>query len=222
MQCLRAISIFFLLLPLTFAAGSQDVSPWSNSFPLQKQIIRLTDQLTSRQYREARQAVRREVRHPRTRMLTEPEAILRGLDVMRAAKVSLGSLGEGLMVEFTADVCGTGGCPMWLLVPQEGGGYRVALQAFGWGFTLRPRASGVPDVLFFARMGAANTEVGHYRYVSGSFRPVRGAESGSGRENCNLENSDSNPDCRLIDVRVIADYVPKKEQSRTIHKSPAP
>ena len=77
---------------------------------------------------------------------------LGALEWIRASQIALGSLGNGVVVDFGhSPACGNGGCPMWLLL-RRSSGYVVAIRGAGWGYSIVNSDGSVPDIVFYWHM----------------------------------------------------------------------
>jgi hypothetical protein len=173
--------VFFLfaISPLLAEAGSE-----AASFPLPKRIVPLSASVTPHEYAEIEAAIKKEMSKPQVTKELQRGAGLGPLNQIIVARVPLGTLGDGMMVNFRhSPSCGTGGCPMWLFLrgPQ---GYRNVIKEGGWGFSLAPsgQSSSVPDIAFYWQMGAGETDVAQYHFAQGEFVSVVASPAKCGDE----------------------------------------
>jgi hypothetical protein len=146
--------------------------------PIPQQIVALSEAVTPQQYAATIAAIRKEMAKPDSHELEEPG--LGELKWIEIAKVPLGTIGNGFMVNFGhSPSCGNGGCPMWLLLPGPNG-FQVAIKAGGWGFSVVRSGGSVPDIAFYWQMGAGETDVAQFHYAHGKFvgAPSEPAECG--------------------------------------------
>lgn len=168
-----AICIPVVLLLISAPASLAETVPEAG-FPLPKRIVPLAAAVTPREYGQIVTAIKNEMAKPQVGRELERGAGLGPLKQIIIARVPLGSLGDGMMVNFRhSPSCGTGGCPMWLFL-RDPQGYRNAIRTGGWGFSLVPsgQSSSVPDIAFYWQMGAGETDVAQYHFDRGKFVPV--------------------------------------------------
>lgn len=161
-------ALLLLAAPVSLAQTGADAT----AFPVPKRIVPLSAAVTPREYREIIAAIQKEMAKPKVSEELERGPGLGALNEIVVTRAPLGSLGDGMMVSFShAPACGTGGCPMWLFVrgPQ---GNRNVIKDGGWGFTVLPSGSPVPDVVFYWQMGAGETDVAKYHYEQDKFNRV--------------------------------------------------
>ena len=162
------VFILFAISPLLSETGSE-----AAGFPLPKRIVPLSVSITPHEYAEIVAAIKKEMSKPQVTKELQRGAGLGPLKQIIIARVPLGTLGDGMMVNFRhSPSCGTGGCPMWLFLrsPQ---GYRSVIRTGGWGFSLVPsQSSSVPDIVFYWQMGAGETDISQYHFTQGKFVSV--------------------------------------------------
>lgn len=169
----RAVSTALLLLLLVGRGGAQIAAENAAAFPVPAHIVTFSDVVTPQEYAKAIRAIRTYTARPAVQQALEEGAGIEDLDWIYASRVSLGALGEGLVVNFLhSAACGTGGCPMWLLVRDQDA-YKVAVPGAGWGYWLKSSGGPVPDLILYWQMGVGDTDVAHYRYGGGKFIGVR-------------------------------------------------
>jgi hypothetical protein len=168
------ISALILLLACSGAgtAIAQTAPSKSAGFPIPQHMLSIADVVTPAEYAGVVAAIQREIAMPAVSKELDEGPGLGPLDLISATRVMLGSLGDGIVVDFAhAPSCGNGGCPMWLLLSGPHG-YRVAIKSGGWGYTLVNTAGSVPDIAFYWQMGAGETDVSQYHYSRSKFVPV--------------------------------------------------
>jgi hypothetical protein len=167
----KCIGLVILLL-IAVPTSRGETGTEATGFPLPKQIVPLSAAVTPRQYGEVITAIEKEMTKPKVSRELELGPGLGELKWIRITRVLLGSLGDGLMVDFRhSPSCGTGGCPMWLF-SRDAQGYLNVIKDGGWGFSLLPSGGSVPDVAFYWQMGAGETDVTQYHFMRGKFVPV--------------------------------------------------
>lgn len=86
------------------------------------------------------------------------------LDDVDTADISLGNLGQGVIVEIShSELCGTGGCPIYAYV-REKAGYKRVLRSFGWAFGVIKSDTAVPDLVVASNGGGGQVGLALYRY----------------------------------------------------------
>jgi hypothetical protein len=125
--------------------------------------VALSAAISPRESAEIIAAIRKEMAKPSVSAELERGSGLGEVSQIAVARVPLGTLGDGMMVDFRGSHggCGTGGCPMWLFV-RGPPGYRGVIKDGGWGFALLPTDGPVPDIAFDWQMGAGETDVTKY------------------------------------------------------------
>lgn len=161
-----------LSLPTVGRAWAQAAAAKAPGFPIPAAVVALSRSITPHQYVEVVAAIKQEIAKPAVREELDKGAGLGTFDWISVSQVALGSLGEGLVVNFGhSPSCGNGGCPMWLLL-RHSSRYTVAIRSGGWGYSLLHSAGSVPDIVFYWHMSAAETDVARYHYAKGRFIPV--------------------------------------------------
>lgn len=171
-----------VLLSMANTSVGQDSKTKHQGMP--SQLVALSDAVTPREYVALMDAIRRETEKPEIRDMYAGQE-LGPLDWISAAKVPFGSLGLAMVVNFDhSELCGNGGCPMWVFVHGPGG-YRNVIKDGGWGFSLEPSGRPVPDIAFYWSMGAGEIVVGRYHYAKGKFVSVAAKRARCTEENKN-------------------------------------
>ena len=169
------IAARFSLIISILVAGSvraQTVSAEPPVFPIPQRVVSLSETLTPHQYTAVIAAIKREVAKPTVSKELEQGPGLGPLGWISAALVPLGSLGDGIMVNFGhSPSCGTGGCPMWLLL-HDSFGYHVVIRGAGWGYSTMSLGNSVPDVAFYWQMSASETDISQYHFAKNEFVPI--------------------------------------------------
>lgn len=158
-----------LLLIVVFGRNAQErvrLEP----FPVPSRVFRFADAATPSQYALLRAAIQTDWNKEKASQLEKGPAL--GSDFMhiKATRVQLGALGEGMIVYFAGSPqCGaTGNCPMAIYVRAKNA-YRRVIEAAGWGAVALTSGLRVPDVAFYSHMSAAETDSYVFKYADGKF-----------------------------------------------------
>jgi len=167
-----SVLFVFLVIPTSFLYSR--IKPVG--FPVPSRILQLGQAVTPGEYAQLRQAIMVNWQREKTKVMRIGPALGTDFTHIIAARVHLGALGEGLVVEFAhSPQCGaTGNCPMavYIRVPN---GYRRVISAGGGGYAVLPSGGPVPDVAIYGSASAFETSAELYHYTDGQFVAGRGA-----------------------------------------------
>ena len=139
----QALCVWFLFL--LAVPSSEPADAKIRSFAVPSKMLPIGEALTPNQSEARVSAVDVEMRKPESSK--QFELGLGELDWSRMTSISLGSLDTGVVVEFRhSPARGNGGCPMWVF-SRNASGYHNLIKAAGWGFSLAPSRTSVPDVV---------------------------------------------------------------------------
>ena len=158
----------FLLL-IAISSSHRQAPPTAAQFPIPAHMAAVGEAATPHEYAQLIDAIDEEIKKP---TFLDEGTDLGPLNGITAKSIALGSLGDGMVVNFPrAPIRGNGGGPMWIFV-RTAVGYRNVIRTGGWGYTLIPSASAVPDIAFFWHMSAGETSISEFRYTDAAFAPV--------------------------------------------------
>ena len=164
--------VLVAVLSCAFRSATGQANPPAVPLLIPTEMTAMSAAVTPREYAEIIASINRIAKQPEVAQELDQGAGLGDLNLISVTRVPLGSLGDGMMVEFHAG-CGTGGCPLWLLL-RGTQGYKRAFCAGAWGFSLQPSGSTVPDIALYWHMSAGETDISRYHYAAGKFVPVKG------------------------------------------------